>query len=60
MSDGVYSIDAAIHASPSPALVAQIVDSHGAEAAQERWHWLDAWAHERPLPELSPREARRG
>lgn len=40
MSDGVYSIDAAIHASPSPALVAQVVDSHGAEAAQERWHWL--------------------
>ncbi|MDP4021175.1 hypothetical protein Q8W71_00940 [Methylobacterium sp. NEAU 140] len=40
MSDGVYSIDIAVRATPSPALVARIVDSYGADAAAERWAWL--------------------
>lgn len=38
MSDGVYSIDAAVYAMPSPAVVARLVDSHGADAAMQRWH----------------------
>lgn len=40
MSDGVYTIDIAVRATPSPALVARIVDSHGLDMACERWHWL--------------------
>lgn len=34
------SIDADVYEMPSPALVARLVDSHGADAAAERWWWL--------------------
>ncbi len=40
MSDGVYSIDNSVYGMPSPAAVARLVDSHGADAAAERWWWL--------------------
>lgn len=36
------SIDRDVYMTPTPEAVARLVDQYGAEAAEERWHWIDA------------------
>ncbi|UYW28299.1 hypothetical protein OKC48_07230 [Methylorubrum extorquens] len=36
------SIDRDVYMTPEPEAVARLVDQYGAEAAEERWHWIDA------------------
>jgi hypothetical protein len=35
------SIDRLVYATPTPQAVARLVESHGLETAERRWHWLD-------------------
>jgi hypothetical protein len=41
MRDCLGSIDRNVYMTPEPTAVAQIYASHGAEAAETRWHWID-------------------
>ncbi|MCJ2048796.1 hypothetical protein [Methylobacterium sp. J-070] len=38
---GMSSVDSGVYVRPSPVAVARLYESHGAEAALARWHWLN-------------------
>jgi hypothetical protein len=35
------SIDRLVYVTPKPEVVARLIESHGLETAERRWHWLD-------------------
>ncbi|UMY18787.1 hypothetical protein MMB17_05580 [Methylobacterium organophilum] len=41
MRDTLSSIDRNVYVTPDPVAVAKLFESHGAEAAESRWHWIE-------------------
>lgn len=50
------NIDIGIYRDPDPALVYRVMEEYGAEAAQERWHWMS----DRRLASLAAKGRARG